>query len=76
MKKRQVYIIISLLSILTVIALLVTGSSLLTLALFKDNAIPLGTFITWTGMFSLPLTIYWGIKALRKPTNKLQKHSQ
>lgn len=71
MKKRQVYFIISLLLTLTVIALLVTESSLLTLALDNDNTIPLGTFITWIGMFSLPLTIYWGIKALRKPTNKL-----
>lgn len=73
MKKRQVYFIISLLLTLTVIALLVTGSSLLTLALDNDNTVPLGTFITWIGMFSLPLSIYWGIKALRKPTNKLHK---
>ena len=56
-----------------VIILLFTGSSLLTLALDKDQTIPLGTLITWTGMISLPLTIYWGISELRKPRSKLNQ---
>jgi hypothetical protein len=51
--------------------LLVTGSSLLTMGLDSDKSIPFGTLITWTGMISLPLTIYWGIKELRKPSSKL-----
>ena len=54
-----------------IIILLVTGSSLLTKALNSDETIPFGTLITWTGMISLPLTIYWGIKELRKPLSKL-----
>lgn len=53
--------------------LLVTGSSLLTIALDDKKLIPFGTLITWAGMISLPLTIYWGIKELRKPTIKLNK---
>jgi len=53
--------------------LLVTGSSLLTIALNSDETIPLGTLITWTGIISLPLTIYWGIKELRKPSGKLNR---
>lgn len=57
-------------SIIT-ISILVTGSSLLTIALDKTGKIPLGTFITWAGMVALPLTIYWGIRELRKPTKKL-----
>ncbi|MBO3115982.1 hypothetical protein J4050_04445, partial [Winogradskyella sp. DF17] len=35
------------------------------------NSIPLGTFITWAGMIALPLSVYWGIKELRKPLEKL-----
>lgn len=51
--------------------LLVTGSSLLTLALDRSDRIPLGTFITWAGMISLPLTLYWGCRELRNPTTTL-----
>ncbi len=53
--------------------LLVTGSSLLTLALDRSDRIPLGTFITWAGMISLPLTLYWSIQELRKPSTTLNK---
>ena len=52
---------------------MVTGSSLLTMALDSDETIPFGTLITWTGMITLPLTIYWGIKELRKPSCKLNR---
>lgn len=48
--------------------LLVTGSSILTIPLDDNNAVPLGTFITWAGIISLPMTIYWGVKKLRSPT--------
>ena len=54
-----------------IIILLAAGSSLLTIALDKDESIPVGTLMTWMGMISLPLTIYWGIKELRKPSSKL-----
>ncbi|MBO3118102.1 hypothetical protein J4050_15220, partial [Winogradskyella sp. DF17] len=37
------------------------------------NSIPLGTFITWAGMIALPLSVYWGIKELRKPSEKLNR---
>lgn len=60
------------LTLITII-LLVTGSSLLTMALDSDKSIPFGTLITWTGMISLPLTIYWGVNELRKPTRKLNR---
>jgi hypothetical protein len=53
------------------VLLLVTGSFLLTLALDSDKSIPLGTFITWIGVISLPLTIYWGIKEMRTPSRKI-----
>ena len=56
-----------------IIILLVTGSSVLTIALDDDNTIPLGTFITWAGMISLPLTVYFGVSELRNPTTKLNK---
>lgn len=43
------------------------------MALDKDGSIPSGTFITWIGMISLPVTVYWGVKEMRAPTNKLNK---
>ena len=73
MKRSKIFFYFSLILTLSVILLLVTGSSLLTLALDKDNSIPLGTFITWMGMISLPLTIYWGVEEFRKPSKKLNR---
>lgn len=73
MKLRKVYFLSSLLITLLVIALLVTGSKFLTVALDKDATIPLGTFITWAGIIALPQTVYWGVYGLRTPNNKLHK---
>ena len=73
MNKRKIYFYSALTLTLSVVILLVTGSSLLTIALNSNDTLPFGTLITWTGMISLPLTIYWGIKELRKPTNKLNR---
>lgn len=73
MNRRKIYFYGALILTLSVIILLATGSSLLTIALANDKSIPLGTLITWTGMISLPLTIYWGIKELRKPSSKLNR---
>jgi len=73
MNKRKIYFYCFLILTISVIVLLVTGSSLLTIALFNQESIPLGTLITWAGMISLPLTIFWGIKELRQPSNKLKR---
>ena len=73
MNKRRIFFYTALTLTLIVIILLVIGSSLLTLALDRDESIPFGTLITWTGMISLPLTIYWGIKELRKPSRELNR---
>lgn len=74
MNKRRTWFYISLAIMLFTIVLLVTGSSILTIALDKHDSIPLGTFITWAGIISLPLTIYWGIKEFRKPTRPFYKY--
>ena len=73
MNKRKIYFYSALILTLSVMILLVTGSSLLTMGLDSDKSIPFGTLITWTGMISLPFTIYWGIKELRKPSSKLNR---
>lgn len=73
MNKRKILLISSSVVTFCVIILLVTGSSLLSKALDTSNSVPLGTFITWAGMISLPLTIYWSVKELRKPSKKLNK---
>ncbi len=71
MDKRRYWFFSSILIFIITIILLITGSSLLTTPLDKNNSIPLGTFITWTGLISLPLALYWGIKELRKPEGRL-----
>jgi hypothetical protein len=58
---------------ITVIIILVTGSSILTIAFDSHELIPFGTLITWAGMISFPLMIFWGIKELRKPSSKLSR---
>lgn len=68
MKGRIIWFYGALVIAIIVLVLLLTGSSLLTVALDKKNTIPLGTFITWAGMISLPLTVYWGVYNLRKPS--------
>ena len=73
MNKRKIYFYSALVLTLSVIILLAAGSSLLTIALDKDESIPVGTLMTWMGMISLPLTIYWGIKELRKPSRELNR---
>lgn len=73
MNKRKIYFYCALILTICVIFILVTGSSLLTIALDSHESIPFGTLITWTGMISLPVTIYWGIKELRKPSRKLNR---
>ncbi len=67
MNKRQIWFYGSLLVTLVTLVLLMTGSPVLTISLNDSNTIPLGTFITWAGMISLPLAIYWGVRPLRKP---------
>ena len=73
MSKRKIRFYITLGLTLLTIALLTTGSPLLELSLDSEDSIPLGNLITWIGMISLPLTVYWSIKELRKPTTKLSK---
>ena len=73
MNRRKIYFYCALILTLITFILLATGSSLLTMALDRDKSIPLGNLITWTGMISLPLSIYWGVKELRKPTSKLNR---
>ena len=73
MDRRSIWFFTFLVTTIVVIILFVTGSSLLLVALDNNDSIPLGTFITWLGMVSLPMTIYSGIKELRNPTRKLSK---
>jgi len=71
MNRRKIWFFSSLIVTFSTIILLVTGSSLMMMGLDDANSIPLGTFITWAGMIALPLSVYWGIRELRKPSKKL-----
>ena len=71
--KRKIWFFSSLTVAVSVIILLVTGSPLLTMPLGYTDAIPLGTLITWAGMISLPLSIYWGIGEFRQPRGTLNQ---
>lgn len=67
MNRRKIYFFTSLSVTFFTIFLLITGSSVLTIGLGPSNSVPLGNFITWAGMISLPFTIYWGVRNLRHP---------
>ena len=62
----SIFIILS----ITIIFLLVSGSSLLTISLNASNSFPSGTLITYIGLISLPCAIYFGSKKIRNPENK------
>lgn len=68
MNKKKVGFIVALAVTFSTIILLITGSSLLTMSLGHSNSVPLGNFITWAGMISLPLSIYLGVQGLRHPS--------
>ena len=67
--KQHIYFYSTLIVTLSVLILLITGSFLLA-TVIPGTSIPLGTLLTWAGMISLPLTLYWGIKELREPSTK------
>ena len=74
MNHQRTWFYLVLAIMLFTIVLLATGSSILTIALDKHDSIPLGTFITWAGIISLPLTIYLGVKEFRKPSRTFNKY--
>lgn len=73
MKDRRIWFYSFLVVVVVTSFLLATGSNILTLTLDQNNSIPLGTFITWSGMISLPASIFWGAKEFRKPTKKIHR---
>lgn len=73
MNKSKVYFFSGIILTVGVIALLVSGDSLLLISLNSAGTLPLGTIITWAGMISLPLTIYWGVGEFRTPTTGLTR---
>ena len=73
MNKYSLCLIISLLTVLVSSYLLISGSQLLTLPLDSNDTIPLGSFITWAGMMSLPLSLYFASHKLRDPTKTIHR---
>lgn len=73
MNRITIYFYLALVITVSVVTLLVTGSPLLNMSLNKAQSFPLGTLITWAGMISLPLTVYWGLAALRKPSGRTNR---
>ena len=73
MNKQKSYFLVALSITIFVLALLLTGSSLLNYNLSKSGAIPLGTFITWIGLVALSLSVYWGVRPLRQPHNLMYR---
>lgn len=74
MTKPKLYLLGCLLILIVTTLLLLTGSSILSMPLFKGSSIPMGTPITWIGLISLPLSIYFGISKFREPTHTLYKY--
>jgi hypothetical protein len=71
MENKRLLFFASLLTLIVASTLLITGSPILTLPSPALPSIPLGTFITWLGMLSLPLSIYSGVRKLRQPHGRL-----
>ncbi len=64
---RQLFFYCALGCTLISLALLISGSSILNIALDSAKTIPLGTFITAMGMIAFPLSVYLGVQVLRQP---------
>ncbi len=74
MNKDRIWFFGSLIILIIALYLLITGSPLLTLTLNRKYSIPYGTPITWIGLISLPLTVYFGVKEMRSPTIKVHRY--
>ncbi|MBO0331099.1 hypothetical protein [[Muricauda] lutisoli] len=68
MTKPKFYFFASLTIFITVAILLITGSFVLTEPLYNGSTIPMGTPLTWLGIMSLPLAVYFGVERYRNPT--------
>ncbi len=73
MERRKLWFLCSLIMVGVSAALLLTGSQILLYPLHESENIPLGTFTTWAGIICLPLSVYLGIKELRKPSSIMNK---
>ena len=73
LEMRKTYFLTCLALLLVVLGLLLTGSSILNLAIDQEGRLPLGTLLTWLGFIALPLAIYWGSKSFRKPQKPVEK---
>jgi len=72
-KKQRLFVFTSLFIFFLSAYLLLTGSPYLNKALGKNDTIPLGSFITWAIMISLPLALYWGSSRFRTPQGNAYK---
>ncbi|RIV35156.1 hypothetical protein D2V08_07265 [Flagellimonas lutimaris] len=68
MTQPKFYFFASLTIFIIVAILLITGSFVLTEPLYNGSTIPMGTPLTWLGIMSLPLAIYFGIERFRNPS--------
>lgn len=69
MTQPKFYFFATLIIFIIVAILLITGSFVLTEPLYNGSTIPMGTPLTWIGIMSLPLAIYFGIERFRNPTD-------
>jgi len=76
MTQPKFYFFASLTIFIIVAILLITGSFVLTEPLYNGSTIPMGTPLTWLGIISLPLAIFFGVERFRKPTKIYELLSQ
>lgn len=62
MKKRS-YFYLSISILIMALALLISASPILLMAILEDPYLPAGTLITWLGLISLALSVKFGIGA-------------
>ena len=73
MRKRNFLFLASLTILLVAGFLLITGAPVLTTPLPGNPSLPMGTLLTWAGILSLPLSIYFGVERFRKPARATDK---
>ncbi len=69
MTKNKIISILSLTLVIITGYLLISQSTVLTQTFFKDNTFPAGTFITWTGLLCLQLSVYYGFPKIQNSKN-------
>ncbi|MBN2861586.1 MAG: DUF1705 domain-containing protein [Bacteroidales bacterium] len=64
---------ISLIILISCLILVVTGSPILNVPLYKDSAFPLGTLVSWIGLITVTFAIYLTSNKIHRTNNSIRQ---